>query len=90
MYVERQRKWIKEVGLEIGDKVLIVARANSEANGWDDEWVDGMDETVGLVGTVGDAYEESGGDYKPDWGILVGTDGKYWYYPFFVLVKVEE
>jgi hypothetical protein len=88
MYVERQRKWIKEVGLEIGDKVLIVGTATDEQGGWDDSWVDGMNETVGLVGTVGDAFEESGGDYEPEWGILVSTDGKYWYYPFFVLVKV--
>ncbi len=88
MYVERQRKWIKEVGLEIGDKVLIVSTASDNLAGWNDDWVSDMDKTVGLVGTVGDAYEESGGDYKPDWGILVGTDRKYWYYPFFVLVKV--
>jgi len=88
MYLEQQKKWVEEVGLKIGDKVLIVGTATDEQGGWDNSWANDMDEMVGLVGTVGDAEKESGGKYKPEWGILVNTDGTYWYYPFFVLVKV--
>lgn len=87
MYVERQRKWIKEVGLEIGDKVLIVAKASDEQGGWDDSWVEQMDGEIGLVGIVVADSPDSPDDAD---GIRVQTATGTWNYPFFVLVKVEE
>lgn len=84
-YVTQQRKWIAEVGLEIGDKVLIVSSTGSWESGWQDDWVEDMDDSVGLTGIV----QESDG--SEDAGLSVRTeDGRLWNYPFFVLVKVED
>lgn len=88
LYVERQRKWIKEVGLEIGDKVLIVGKSVNGSGAWDgDDWVEQMDETVGLTGVVV-LQDEPHGRYTEEWGIRVETEKGRWNYPFFVLVKV--
>lgn len=88
MYVEQQRKWIKEVGLEIGDKVLIVGKSVNGSGAWDgDGWVEQMDDTVGLTGVVVNQDESYGRDTE-EWGIRVQTDKGVWNYPFFVLVKV--
>ena len=88
MYVERQRKWIKEVGLEIGDKVLIASSASDEQGGWDDVWGGtSMDETIGLVGVVEESAVENR-DENMSHGIRVRTRRGTWNYPFFVLVKV--
>lgn len=90
MYVERQRKWIKEVGLEIGDKVLIASATDSEQSGWNDVWVEAMDAVVGQIGTVREAqWELAEGEYN-EYGISVSTDMGMFNFPFFVLVKVEE
>ena len=85
MYLEQQRKWADEVGLKIGDKVLIVAKADTEQGGWGDSWVDDMDETVGKIGKVrADDY----GQVMGHRGVTVVVDGIFFNYPFFVLVKV--
>lgn len=84
MYVERQRKWIKEVGLRIEDEVLIVAKADTDQAGWDETWVEPMDATIGTVGVIVRKIDEE------KRGITVHTVRGMFNYPFFVLVKVEE
>ncbi len=86
-YAERQSEWVKNAGIEIGDSVLIVRRIDS--HGTPAEWVDDMDATVGTVGKVSRILN--------DLGVQVAcvehpreTEERGWWYPFFVLVKVEE
>lgn len=84
MYVERQRKWIKEVGLEIGDKVLIVSSATDEQAGWGDVWATPMNRYIGQIGVV-EMPEAPDAELA---GITVSVGGDTYNYPFFVLVKV--
>lgn len=89
-YEERQAEWLKNSGVKEGDRVLVVDGMA--------EW-DGNDQgdTVGMVGTVG-GWRNPDEDY--DGGVLVrfgpkcpcGTDGciRGYYYPFYLLAKVEE
>ena len=46
-YESDQDKWIKEVGLKVGDKVLVVASAENHQGGWGNTWHDNMTATVG-------------------------------------------
>ena len=79
-YVTDQDKWIKEVGLRAGDKVLVVATAESGQGGWKNVWAG--DESVGHVLAVNDQMFQND---RPEHGIQL-DDG--WGYPFFVLVKL--
>lgn len=86
-YAERQSEWVKNAGIEIGDSVLIIRRIDS--HGTPAEWVNEMDVTVGQVGKVSRIMN--------DLGVQVAVEGcprlseeRGWWYPFFVLVKVED
>ena len=81
-YEVRQYNWLKANDIGEGDKVRIVRKAEGYKDGWDNTWLDSMDDEVGKVGTV---VEDSGNK-----GIVVDTDGGHWSYPYFVLEKVEE
>lgn len=92
-YMEAEAAWVKEVGLKVGDRVLIVSRANDEQCGWGNNWLrreetddDNMDEAIGCEGTVEHLPVEGAGI-----AIAVENDKvSVWRYPFFVLIKVEE
>lgn len=90
-YESDQDKWIKEVNLQVGDKVLVVATAESHSNGWRNSWnPDGM--WAGEVYTVAQTYQA----HEPELGIgLRVPKDKYslaeqdvFGFPFFVLVKL--
>lgn len=86
-YKERQAEWVKNAGIEIGDSVLIIRRIDQ----WDSpaEWVSDMDVTVGKVGYVTRLLSDVGVQIACA-GHPRGGDGCGWWYPFFVLVKVED
>jgi len=48
-YAERQRKWMKENNVHVGDKVKVVRKADDYEDGWGDSWVEKMDEMFGGV-----------------------------------------
>lgn len=82
-YVERQAEWVRENKLEVGDKVLILRKAESYEDGWGTTWEPEMDvyvEVAGEVtlvdGVVGVSIEFS--------------NGSEYFFPYFVLVKVTE
>lgn len=76
-YVKAQKKWCKEVGLKVGDTVLIVCvTEGGECASM--SWVGSMDACIGTERTV--TAIETRDDYN---GIRCGE----WWYPFCSLVK---
>lgn len=82
LYSERQRKWIVDNGIKLGDRVRVTRKADTNEDIWPNEWTTDMDKTAGKTLYV-DAT--SRGD-----GIQL-RDGKGFsrVYPYFVLEKVE-
>jgi hypothetical protein len=78
-YIERQRAWVEEVGLKVGDTVKILRKAEADENGWNNNWASNMDAYVGKEVKVMQLYPDA------DYGIGLGP----WDYPYFVLEKVE-
>ncbi len=85
-YAARQTKWLADNGINKGDKVRIVRKADNNEGGWDNFWTPDMDEAVGKVGTVS--------CISTNWGALgIEVDvldvGPF-SYPYFVLEKVKQ
>lgn len=78
-YVKAQNKWVKEVGLKVGDTVLIVG-VTEGGEGASMSWVASMDKFIGKKQTVTDI--KSRDDYN---GIRCAD----WWYPFCSLVKIN-
>lgn len=84
-YAERQAKWLADNGINKGDKVRIVRKADDLEEGWESRWNPDMDEAVGKVGTVSCLYSNFS-----ECGIEVDVlDVGQFLYPYFVLEKVE-
>ena len=85
-YTERQAEWIADNGIKRGDRVRVTRKANSYEQGWDNLWIQRMDEAVGKVGTVYNlvsCFKEGGIEVNvPESGCFS--------YPYFCLEKVEE
>lgn len=79
-YESDQDKWIREVNLKVGDKVLVVAQVDAYANGWDNTWNSEM-----LVG-VERYLSARAYPYISVAGIELDDGFRY---PFFVLVKIN-
>lgn len=85
-YEERQAEWLKNSGVKEGDRVLVI--------GGQPEWNDGQTDTIGMVGKVECIVMD-----ESDRGVLVrfgsrcpcgdSDCGSGWYYPFYLLTKVE-
>ena len=78
-YEERQR----ECGLKVGDKVKILRKAVSFEDGWDNYWSEGADTWVGKTGVII-------GDSKVVGLKVFLEEDDWWYFPYFVLEKVED
>ena len=81
-YEERQAEWVKANNIKVGDKVKVIRKAKDYENGWGNVWDDAMDSGVNEVNEVIDINNKNGiyldlGDYN------------FWF-PYFVLEKVEE
>ena len=72
-YMERQ----DACGIEVGDRVKVLRRAESREDGWPDTWEPEMNGMVGMFWTV-----KAVGEF----GVLIGTHGG-WNFPYFVLEK---
>ena len=67
----------KESGINIGDTVKVLRKAQSKEMGWPTIWDPSMDKMIGNEYTV---VEIGDGEYQ--------LDGLYWF-PFFVLEKIK-
>ena len=69
----------KESGIAIGDSVIVMRRAKSRENGWNADWVTGMNEFVGKTCEVIKQSSHS--------GFLLESLSSYthWWFPYFVL-----
>lgn len=79
-YLEAQEKWLKETGVTIGSKVLVVSEASNYQGGWQNVWP--LSVESGQIVTVDRVVAEV--------GIAVRFQGHKLSLPFFVLVKLEE
>jgi hypothetical protein len=80
-YVEAQNKWVAEVGLKVGDTVLIVC-VTEGGEGATMTWVPSMDKFIGVEQPVTDIKSKN--DFN---GIQCGNRHERWWYPFCSLVK---
>ncbi len=82
-YIERQKKWIDEVGLKVGDKVMLVG----DPDPWRMER--GLNPLAlshvqrGGVATVADLSAD-------DHLTLEASGNGRFYFPFYVLLKINE
>ena len=70
--------------IKVGDTVSVIATAESNQMGWNDLWVDDMDDFVGMRGTVRHIDIGEGFDVVFDSG-NPSTCDESWCFPFFVL-----
>jgi hypothetical protein len=70
---------------KVGDRVKILRKVRTHAQGWQNSWVPYMDEAVGKIGTV--VYIHEG---KHDVQVQVAGVPDIWGYPAFVLRKVRQ
>ena len=70
--------------IKVGDSVTVITAAKSNQMGWNNLWVDDMDDFVGMRGTVRHADIGEGFDVVFDSGNPNTVDDSYWF-PFFVL-----
>ncbi len=80
-YCRYERKWLKETGLEVGDRVLVIARPENKP--FDYLLAYGYDEILGTEQEVRAIGAES--DKDEPWGIQLR--GGFWL-PFNCLVKI--
>lgn len=82
-YRDLAREWIKDNGVKVGDYVKITRKAQNFENGWDNVWTTRMNEYVGKTMVVlrTDTLDE---------GISLSCSDTFYYFPYFVLEKVNE
>lgn len=80
-YAKRQEKWIKENDLKIGDLVRVTREAEDDEDGWGISWAKGMSTFVGNLANVKNIDEP--------FGILLSNGNVSYFFPYFVLEKVE-
>jgi len=76
-YSENQALYLAASGIGIGSMVTVTKRASSREGGWDNSWVEEMDDHIGDTGGVEDISSHNG-IYL--WGC---------WYPYFVLKPVN-
>lgn len=87
-YTERQIEWMNNTQAKVGDKVLVVDKV--EKWGCSTEWyAPNMDYTVGQVGEIIN-FDNSGIIVRFPHHTRLDHPCGGWWYPFFVLVKVED
>lgn len=81
-YKEKQKQWIKENNVKVGDKVKIIKKSFDGDNGWHVCWVTTMDTAVNKTGIIIDIEEDAIGINVEDIGVF--------YYPYHILEKVKD
>lgn len=80
MTLEEQYVWEQErCGLKSGDKVRVTCKANSGERGWNNYWVERMDELIGEELEVASVHPN---------GVLLSP--RFYCFPYFVLERVVE
>ena len=83
-YTKLEGDWIRDNGIKVGSKVIVQRKADGYEDGWDDEWVRGMDKYIGMEAEVVGF---------PMAGIGICLDdgsGDSWFFPYFVLSVVDD
>ena len=83
-YEERQAEWVKANNIKARDKVRILRGFEPYENGFKMSMND-EHKMDGLIGTIGEVREISPSDI----GVWSVKDGRSWYWPYFVLEKME-
>ena len=81
-YGDLERKWVKDNDVKAGDYVKITRKAQSFEDGWDNVWSSEMDEYVGKIVKV--LRTDIPGE-----GISLSCSGSCYFFPYFVLEKVN-
>ena len=81
-YREKQKQWIKENNIKIGDKVKIIKKSFEGDNGWNLCWIAIMDTVINNTGIITSIETDSIGIEVTNVGIF--------YYPYHILEKVED
>jgi len=82
-YVERQKEWVKENNIKVGDKVKVVSEAEDGQDGWDTCWAKGM------TGMIGGEYEIE--DINDKYGFHIFQNSvEDFYFPFFCLEPIAQ
>lgn len=89
---EAYRIMFEASGIEEGDTVKVLRKAQEDEMGWNCPWNSegGMDQTVGHTGKVVDVHGDARGDAR---GVRVefgGPINTWWQYPFYVLEIIEK
>lgn len=87
-YLEAQEKWLKETGVTIGSKVLVVSSAVGQSYGWTADWVPPMDNAIGKTFKVTAIYR--GDETTSNGDVTVTGIAAGWNFPFFVLVRCDD
>lgn len=69
-----------ECGLKVGDKVRVVRKAETHEKGWSDSWISPMYSLIGTENTIASIGLA---------GVGIRSNNSDFYFPFFVLEKVE-
>lgn len=82
-YEERQSEWLKANNIKIGDHVRVTRIAKDHEDGWNNSWDDHeMNPSVNKVYDIIDVHDR--------YGIRLNLGFWGYWYPYFVLEKVEE
>lgn len=83
VYIFAQQVFVERESLKEGTLVRIIRTAKDNEMGWNNNWISGMDETVGCSGTIQEIS---------DLGIVVSVmniNAEKFTYPFFCIEKQE-
>lgn len=80
-YEEKQEQWVKKYNIKVGDKVRITKKCDSHENGWDNQWLSEMNDSVGKIGTITSIGSS----------IFISINNSHnYFYPYHILEKVED
>ena len=81
-YVREQRNWLEYNEIGKGDWLMVIQSADSWEDGWDNEWIEDMDNYIGEMGQITRISKE---------GIeLRFEDGCSYEFPYFALEYFDE
>ena len=82
IYTEKQKQWIKNHNIKVGDKVRIIRKADPQENGWEIPWESAMNNTIKKIGIITKISNR---------GIKISIENTIgWWYPYHVLEKIED
>lgn len=87
-YAEREKFWCEMKGIKEGSKVTITTTAQTDEDGWNNDWSSVMNDCVGKVGIVVNLSNSS----RVNRGIRVNLEGiiAMFSYPYWVVEPVKE